>query len=298
MNCPRAVLLGASSQIGWFAAPRLAGAGYSVLAVSRGGQPARFPSLEAVRWLRLGELTDDGASLLVSAGPLTLVCEVVQRLSGLTRVVAFSTSSVAVKADSPDPLERRQMASIADAERRLSATCAERGIDLVLLRPTLVYGCGLDGNVSRLARWMRWLPVLPIAGDGRGLRQPVHADDLARVAVAAARSDLKGIHELYLGGGSTLSYRDMLERIARALGRPLRVWPLPAGLLATVAGMARRLLPHSGLGPEMVRRQSRDLVFDDSPARRQLGHDPRPFEPRPEDFHLPAPDRLRALAAS
>jgi nucleoside-diphosphate-sugar epimerase len=70
--------------------------------------------------------------------------------------------------------------------------CALRQLVLTLLRPTLIYGCGLDQNISRLARIIRLCRCMLVAGQARGLRQPVHADDLAALAVAAlARTDRK-----------------------------------------------------------------------------------------------------------
>ena len=94
-------------------------------------------------------------------------------------MVAFSSSSVLSKADSNDRSERRLMRSLAAGEEALVAACSERGISLLLLRPTMIYGCGMDRNVSRLAAMARRHGVIPLAGAASGLRQPVHAEDLA-----------------------------------------------------------------------------------------------------------------------
>ena len=150
------VVLGASGQIGRFVLPRLLCKGYGVLAVSRAGRPDDYPELALLDWIGLEKLRQVGAeaSLLVSAGPLGLALQAIEDLPSLERVVAFSTTSVQSKADSPDPLERDIVRTIATAEARLGAECAARGIGLVLLRPTLVYGCGMDVNVTRLAKLM------------------------------------------------------------------------------------------------------------------------------------------------
>jgi nucleoside-diphosphate-sugar epimerase len=131
-------------------------------------------------------------------------------------VVAFSSSSVLSKADSADPAERARMAAMAREEAALAAACAGRGLPLLLLRPTLIYGCGLDRNVSLLADLARRFGAIPLAGQAAGLRQPVHADDLAALAVQALTAPAPVSLDSPACGGSTLSYREMARRIAAA----------------------------------------------------------------------------------
>jgi nucleoside-diphosphate-sugar epimerase len=295
---PTAVVLGASSQIGWFLLPRLAASGYSVTALSRTGQPENYPDLPQVRWIRSDELRQESgnASVLLSAGPLELLPTILESLSSLIKVVAFSTTSVSTKGQSPDPAERETIRDILRAEEILQATCRQRGVTLCLLRPTLVYGCGKDANVTRLARLIDRLPWFPVCGAAAGLRQPVHADDLATAAVSAvaAKSDLPG--ELVLCGGSTLTYLEMLERIARASGQRLRPVHLPEGWMTLGFRILGKFPGFGDISPAMARRQNQDLVFDDAPARAILGYRPRPFEPGWADLKTPDPGRILALA--
>jgi nucleoside-diphosphate-sugar epimerase len=292
------MVLGASSQIGWFAIPRLLSAGYRVLAVSRSAKPDGYPEFRQVTWMHPDRVAGDATAVvsLVSAGPMGLAAGLLGELPHLERAVVFSTTSVLIKKDSPDADERRQMRSITEQESQLRADCKQRGIRLCLLRPTLVYGCGQDQNISRLARWMRRHRWMPIAGAAAGLRQPVHADDLAEAAVRA----LERVHdlppELQLAGGSTLAYRQMLETIAHALDRPLRLVRLPRSLFALLVQLLGWLPGLRGLSPAMVHRQNQDLVFDDRPARDLLGYAPRRFRPGSGDFQWPQPGYLDELA--
>ncbi len=288
---------GASSQLGAFLLPLLQAGGYRVLALSRRAPRSAVSVSDRVRWQdpgpALGEDYDrdsgPGAqsSFLVSCGPLELACRLVSRQEGLHRAVAFSSSSVLTKADSNDPAERRRMAEIEAAEIQLRDLCGERGISLLLLRPTLIYGCGLDSNVSLLARFGRRFGFIPVAGPAAGLRQPVHAEDLAALAVRAIGADHlpEGISAAC--GGDTLSYRAMAEKIAPACGPRVRAVSLPPGLLSAGVRAARLFPANRGIGPEMVRRQAVDMVFDDSALRKTLDYSPRPFEPRPSDFEIP-----------
>jgi nucleoside-diphosphate-sugar epimerase len=295
---PAAVVLGASSQIGWFLLPRLVASGYSVAALSRTGQPEHYPALPQVRWIQSLELrqTAGHASAVLSAGPLELVPAILDSLPSLTKVVAFSTTSVLTKEQSPDPVERETIHKILQAEERLRETCRRRGVALCLLRPTLVYGCGQDANVTRLARLIVRLPRLPVCGAAKGLRQPVHADDLAAAAVAALEAGSELPRELILCGGSTLPYLEMLERIARASGRSLRPLHLTENLMSLGLRMLGKLPGFGDISPAMARRQNQDLVFDDAPARAVLGYRPRSFEPDAADLETPHPGRILALA--
>ena len=291
---PDAVLVtGASSQLGVFALPRLQAAGFQILALSRRASPSAIEVSEQVRWQNPGPMLDASAAPgeparhLLSCGPLDLASALVSRQAGLKRVVAFSTSSVLTKAGSANPAESGHMAEIREQELRLKKLCEDRGIALVLLRPTLIYGCGLDQNISTLARFGRRFGFIPLAGDAKGLRQPVHADDLAAVAVQALSVNHATSLESVAAGGSTLSYRRMTEKIAAACGAGVRTLSLPPWMLAAAVRAASLSSAFRSINAEMVHRQSRDMVFDDTPLRAALNYQPRPFNPTPADFEIP-----------
>ena len=281
------LVTGASSQLGVFALPRLQAEGFRVLALSRRAPPTAIAVAEFVRWQNPEPMLDEGVSAqhLLSFGPLDLAIALVTRQTGLRRVVAFSTSSILTKADSANQAESKHMAELREQEIRLKKLCEDRGVSLVLLRPTLIYGCGLDHNISTLARFGQRFGFIPLAGAARGLRQPVHADDLAAVAVHALSIDHATGLESVACGGSTLSYRLMTEKIAAACGAGVRT--LPPWLLVAAVRAASLLPAFSTINAEMVRRQSQDMVFDDTALREALNYNPRPFEPNAADFEVP-----------
>lgn len=297
---PLILLTGASGQIGLFALARLATAGRDILAVNRSGHPPPFvPRWPGVIWAEprdIRERVGTRDARLLSAGPLELADEAIGMAPGVERVIAFSTTSVTVKAASADPAERAVIERIVAVESRLSRQALVRGIPLLLLRPTLVWGAGLDDNLSRAARWIRRYGMLPISGRGRGLRQPVHADDLARTAVRAVLADEVASLDAPVVGADTLSYRDMMAAVFDALDRPPRMVGVPEGVLVTAVQVAGMLRLARGVSPEMVRRQNRDLVFDDRLARERLGHAPRPFAPTAADFEPLSAERLQEVA--
>jgi len=279
------LLTGASSQIGVFLIPRLVSAGFHVLALSRNGKPHTYPEIAQVEWLtNLDEpAVHQRCDALISAGPLELAQRVLGTGKRFQSAIIFSSTSVISKQDSADVAERTQMQNMLSIESELDLIAKSHSIRLVVLRPTMIYGCGLDTNISRLAGWIQRFGFLPVSGQANGLRQPVHADDLAAAAVTALQSKKPLPRSLILAGGSTLSYADMLTRIFSALNKNTRLLRLPQWLFILLV----KLRPGSDINSEMVRRQADDLVFDDRQARELLAYKPRPFRPAEQDFKLP-----------
>jgi len=271
------LLLGASGPVGQYFLGRTSGQQVRAIAVSRRDPVKSWPH---VTWLQ-HDLergpADVRAGTLVSFGPLAHALSQVEQGIGLGRVVALSSASTLFKKQSSDRGERRQMAALAQCEDALARACRERDILLTLLKPTLIYGGGRDANVSRIAGLASRLPFVPVAG--RGLRAPVHADDLARLAVECVISGPRSAGIWLLGGGETLDYPDMIRRVAAAEGRSIRLLQLPTWLMKPAVRAAHLAGRMTDIKPAMIERQAMDLVVDDTPAREQLGWNPRPFRP-------------------
>ena len=271
------LVLGATSLIGRFALPRLATEGIEVLAASRapGSQVAN------IRWvqtdLQAPALDLPEADAVISLSPIWLLPDALPALrrAGATRLVAFSSTSRFTKEHSPEPEEREVARRLAESEAAVAEFCQANGIGWTVLRPTLIYAEGHDANVSRLARLVARFGVFPLAGEGAGLRQPVHADDLAAAAVEALRRPESVNRSYDLPGGETLTYRAMVVRIFHGLGRRPRILTLPPALWRLGLRLAR--LP--GVNAAMGARMDADLVFDPAPAAHDLAWRPRPFRP-------------------
>ncbi len=276
----RVLVTGGSSVVGDYLLPRLAAAGHEVTVISRGAArsgTARWLQLDAARqpvWD--ASLADTQA--LIHLAPLTLLAKLLpQAPAALQRVVAIGTTSVYTKVESAAAKDRELVRQQRAAEEGLAAFGAARGVGYTLLRPTLVYDGRRDKNIARIAAMVRRFGFFPVAAPGHGLRQPLHADDLAAACVAALDARTSQAYEL--AGGETLSYRAMLERIFRSLGKSPRVLPLPLVLYRVAIAAARVLPRYRGLTPEVADRMNQDMVFDYSAASRDLGFKPRGFMP-------------------
>lgn len=277
------LVFGATGQIGHFLLPRLLGAGGRVVALSR-QRHARMPG---VQWLQ-GSLPDAVPALpelraVISLGPLDALA---RWLAGLERapaprLLATSSMSVVTKRGSQVAAERELGGRLASSEQELARQCARLGMAWTVLRPTLIYGAGMDRSLTPIARRaMRWR-LFPVPR-ARGLRQPVHADDLASAALAWLDSRAADGRILAFGGGERLPAGEMFARVRRSL--PRAALPLPVGrpVLAALAA----LLP-AARGP--VSRLDMDLVADNGDAERLLGVRARPFRPDAAMWQAPGP---------
>ena len=278
------LVLGATSLVGRFLLPRLQAAGLDYVALSR--DP---PAGAGGRWLK-GDLADPelGAKLpracsVLSLSPIWLLPPALPALArtGAKRLVAFSSTSRVTKAASPDAGERGVAERLARGEAETERFCEQAGIAWTVLRPTMIYAEGLDQNVSRLAGLIRRFGILPLAGAGEGLRQPVHADDLAWAALAVLDRPATYGRSYELPGGETLSYRQMAARLFEGLGRRSRILAVPPPLWRLGLKLAKPLLP--GATAAMGGRMAEDLAFDPEPARRDFGWSARGFRPRFDD---------------
>ena len=267
------LVLGGSSQIGHFLLPRLIASGEAVIAISR-HPPA---TSNGVQWQQ-GHLPDAMPALpplsaIISFGPLLALAEWLREhpLPGAPRVIATSSMSAETKRNSSVPAEREVSRQLRDGEAALAAACAPHGCSWTVLRPTLIYGAGRDKSLTPMARRaMRWkLFPLPM---GRGLRQPVHADDIAQAVMAALDRPASAGRILSIGGGERLTAGEMFARVQRSLPCATLPLPLPAWLLRMGQYGVPRLR-----GP--LHRLDADLIADNDELQRLLDIHPRPFRP-------------------
>lgn len=244
-----------------------------------------------MRW-QLGDLADSGPlpdklDAVVSCGPLDHFSLWLARAPLLApQIVAFGSTSLHVKQESADPAERDLAARLAAAEQRLMQVQARDGIAVTVLRPTLVWGAGMDRSLSRIAGVARRLGGFALPASATGLRQPVHVDDLADAVLKALQRPGRQWRGYDLPGGQTLDYRQMISRVLAALPGRVPLLVLPTVVFAGLCWVAARIGWLAGFTPAMRQRMQQDLVFDDAPARADLGWSPRGFSPSPAELGL------------
>jgi nucleoside-diphosphate-sugar epimerase len=175
------------------------------------------------------------------------------------------------KNDSGDAKERDVARRLQNSEDALRAISAERDIALTIFRSTLIYGAGVDRSLAPIARFMRRWRIAPIPIGAKGLRQPVHAADLAAACMAALENPTTYGKTYALGGGERLSFRAMLMRIRRtSYAVPI---PIPLAALSIVARRARL----TSINEAAINRLRVPLIADNTEAIDDFGYAPRRF---------------------
>ena len=162
--------------------------------------------------------------------------------------------------DPPLPRDAYGRAKLA-TERLLLAAAQETGLELVILRPPLVYGPNVKANFRALIRLAASGLPLPFAGiDNR--RSLIFLDNLVDVGARAAIDPAAAGRVLLLRDTVDLSTRELVCRLAAGLGRPARLFAVPDAAFAM-------LRPIPALGP-LAARLTLSLQVDDSATRALL----------------------------
>jgi nucleoside-diphosphate-sugar epimerase len=262
------LVFGASGPVGRRLLPRLAI--HRVVPVSRTPRDG---------WLH-GDLNNaeepwPTADAAISLGPLDAFASWLQRHPELPlrRVIALSSMSAQSKQTSTDVHERQVSARLRSSEKVLGRCAQERGIALTIFRPTLIYGDGTDRSLAPIARFVRRSHLLPLPLGATGLRQPVHADDLALAAAAALEQPATHGKTYEMGGGERLAFVALLQRLREATPTWSIPIPIPMGALSALTHFWRRNAPTRAA----IARLKDDLVADIAPAQRDFGYAPRGF---------------------
>ena len=147
-----------------------------------------------------------------------------------------------VESDAPDPQDPYGISKWR-AEQDLQRIAKETGLEVVIVRPPLVYGPGVKGNFVRLlAAIDRGIP-LPLAG-ANNLRSLVYAGNLVDALIACATHPNAAGQTYLVSDGDDVSTAMLVDMIARSLGRSSRAFHFPPGLLraaATLLGRAEQM---------------------------------------------------------
>lgn len=123
-----------------------------------------------------------------------------------------------------------------EAEQGLRSLAAETGMEVVIIRPVLVYGPGVKANFHNMMRWLYKGVPLPF-GAIHNLRSLVALDNLVDLIVTCIEHPAAADQTFLVSDGEDLSTTELLRRMASALGKSARLLPVPSWLLRTGAGL-------------------------------------------------------------
>ena len=112
-----------------------------------------------------------------------------------------------------------------DTKKEQERMVAESGISNVVLRPTLMFGWFDRKHLGWLSRFMRRVPVFPIPGHGRYMRQPLYAGDFCDIIVSCLEKRITG--NFNISGHEQIDYADIIHEIKRAIGSRTLILHIP-----------------------------------------------------------------------
>lgn len=112
-----------------------------------------------------------------------------------------------------------------ETKKAQEALIAQSGIKQVVLRPTLMFGWFDRKHVGWLARFMQRVPVFPIPGSGRYLRQPLYAGDFSDIVLSSLETEKTGAYNIT--GQERIDYIDLIREVKAAVGARARIQKVP-----------------------------------------------------------------------
>jgi nucleoside-diphosphate-sugar epimerase len=138
-------------------------------------------------------------------------------------------------------------------------------MQVVIIRPPLVYGPGVKANFRSMMSWLRKGIPLPFGAVTENRRSLVALDNLVDLIATCAAHPRAGNETFLVSDGEDVSTADLLTRLGAALRRPARLIPVPPAVLALAA---------RPLGRDFARRLLASLQVDIGKTRQLLGWTP------------------------
>ena len=167
--------------------------------------------------------------------------------------------------DTPQPLDAYGI-SKCEAEDALRRIGADTGMEIVILRPPLVYGPGVKGNFLRLLQAVARGTPLPLASICNQ-RSLVYVGNLAEAIITCIDAPDAAGKTWLVSDGEDVSTPILIRKLAAALGKPPRLLPCPPALLRCAATLFGK--------QAAVMRLTGSLAVDSSALRQELGWQPR-----------------------
>ncbi|MDP1970979.1 MAG: NAD-dependent epimerase/dehydratase family protein, partial [Methylobacter sp.] len=166
--------------------------------------------------------------------------------------------------DQPVPVDPYGISKL-EAEESLRQLADETGMEVVIIRPPLVYGPGVKANFYDMMRWLEKGVPLPL-GAIYNKRSFVALDNLVDLIVTCIEHPAAANRTFLAGDGEDLSTTELLQRMSKALGKPAKLFPMPIGVLKAAAILLGRR--------DMAQRLCNSLQVDISKTCDLLGWQP------------------------
>jgi uncharacterized protein YbjT (DUF2867 family) len=168
------------------------------------------------------------------------------------------------------------------AKDRAEAAIRATGMEYSLLRPSWIYGPA-DRSMNRFVFFCRYLPVVPVIGDGKTHVHPIYVKDVARCAAETVRREDAKDKALELGGPDRLSMDEIIRTVQKVLGKRRPLLHQPASLMKLLA-RPMALLPEPPLSPTAIDFILQEVDLDPKAAMEYFGFPFRRLEEGLRDY--------------
>ncbi len=153
-----------------------------------------------------------------------------------------------------------------EAEEALWSIAAETGMEVVIIRPPLVYGHGVKGNFGAMMRWLALGVPLPLAGVTENRRSLVALDNLVDLILMCLNHSAAANQTFLVSDDQDLSTSDLLFKMAHAQGKSARLFYFPLTILKLAATLVgRRSVYHRLCGSLQIDIQKTKQMLDWTP---------------------------------
>lgn len=168
------------------------------------------------------------------------------------------------ESDTPAPLDPYGI-SKCEAEQVLQRVAVETGLEVVIVRPPLVYGAGVKGNFRQMLKAISWRVPLPFLSISNR-RSLVYVGNLADALIVCAIHPSAAGQTYLISDGEDISTPDLLRRLGLGMGHPARLFSFPVWGLSWGAKLAGKA--------EQAQRLLGSLQIDSGKIRRELNWTP------------------------
>lgn len=234
------------------------------------------PMFSAVNVEELDYVFAKGNKKVVFTGPINKIHEYKKYLNKASHLICFSSTSRFTKSDSSSEFYKNIVSDLVTGEEEVIKLSESNKFRFNILRPTLIYGFGIDSNVTAISKFIGKYKIFPIYKNGSGLRQPVHLEDLANSVISLFHAGKKSYNKEYnLSGGETLSYYQMVKKIFLAQNQTPIIFKTK--FLPFFMEIANKFSSNQLINKEVVLNMEKDFVFSHIEAQKDFNYSPRKF---------------------
>ncbi|MEE9441226.1 MAG: complex I NDUFA9 subunit family protein [candidate division Zixibacteria bacterium] len=144
------------------------------------------------------------------------------------------------------------------------------GLDYTIFRPSIVYGPE-DDFINRIAKMVRYSPLIPVIGDGLYKFQPVYVEELCAVMALSSQRNFTSRQTYEIGGPERLTYLEILDIIKNIIGIKKYNIHLPMGLVKAAVRVLEKILKPVPITVDQLNMMTAGSTCDHAIVEKEFG---------------------------